>query len=409
MANRVPPTEHRKIGRKLAALAGAIGSEVARSFRKTGVPAYDKGIVSAMGQPFGGWDSEADAVLWYLLRLFITGELLVAHVPLGMGPSRDKERRRNQKVLDEALSRQGIVACVDQEQQGAGYDGHIHLLSGWRARRLWFEVEKDSFRFRSLSETIGPLAENGGIPLEIGYTDPTRTFMHLREYGGVVRWPYGSDGLYLLALREGKETDLQDLFEADWKSRSEGTFINTINNALMQWLYRIKIIHFADSCHVDDEQIDTLTLAAAMVIQKTPLAMFVHIARESSTQNAGVRIVVENNWTKVIGQGVTVYAKKANPGEDCEAPWDLASLNSSMPYSRLRAKVEADADPRGTMIAVPPHRAGELLRIATGSLGIEHLPMLFGAVEALESNGINIGKRSDSDLTDQNPASSEEP
>ncbi|WP_133061685.1 hypothetical protein [Streptosporangium minutum] len=391
MAERPPVSEHRKIGRKMAALAGTMGSEIAKSFRQSGIPAYDKGFISALGQPFGRWDSEADAVLWYLLRLFITGDLLLGHIPLDAGPGRDKERRRNQELLDELLSPHDILLCVDQEQQGAGYDGHVHLHKGWKVERIWFHIEKqDKLRFQYDLEAVGPLAEDEILPLEIGYTDPTRTFTHLSEYGAVVRWPYDSDGLYLLVLREGREADLQAVFEKDWKSMPKGTHVPTIHTALMLWLYKVQVNHYTQVHDVEIDDINVATMAAALAVLRVPIAMFIHVTGED-IESPDIRILTEDRWMKITGRGITVYAKNVSQEEDCVEPWTLITQDSSMPYGRLRTRIEIEVGSNGAMIAVPPQRVTELLRIANGSYSVEDMPMLLGAMDALETNGIGIG------------------
>jgi hypothetical protein len=39
------------------------------------------------------------------------------------------------------------------------------------------------------------------IPLEIGHTDASRTWLHLVESGALARWPYGSTRLFVLETR----------------------------------------------------------------------------------------------------------------------------------------------------------------------------------------------------------------
>lgn len=399
MTERPPVSEHRKIGRKMAALAGTMGSEIAKAFRQSGVPAYDKGYISALGQPFGRWDSEADAVLWYLLRLFITGDLLIGHIPLDAGPGRDKERRRNQELLDQMLSPHDILVCVDQEQQGAGYDGHVHLHKGWKVERIWFDIAKqDRIRFQYDQEVVGPLADDEIIPLEIGYTDPTRTFTHLSEYGAVVRWPYDSNGLYLLVLKKGREADLQAVFEEDWKSIPEGAHVPTIHTALMLWLYRIQVYHYTLVHEIEEDDINVATMAAALATLRVPIAMFIHITGED-VESPDIRILVEDRWMKITGRGITVYAKSVSSEEDCVEPWALISQDSSMPYGRFRTRIEVEAGSNGAMIAVPPQRVAELLRIAKGAYSVGDMSMLFGAMDALEANGIGIGAYANSGRT----------
>jgi len=42
------------------------------------------------------------------------------------------------------------------------------------------------------------LPGGGGAPIEVGYTQGSRTLMHFAEYGCLARWPYGQECLTLL-------------------------------------------------------------------------------------------------------------------------------------------------------------------------------------------------------------------
>ena len=48
----------------------------------------------------------------------------------------------------------------------------------------------------------------GWAPLEVGYTRPSRTLLHLTEFGAVARWPYGHDVITLLVQRDGRAQPL---------------------------------------------------------------------------------------------------------------------------------------------------------------------------------------------------------
>src|SRR5690606_39295719 len=52
--------------------------------------------------------------------------------------------------------------------------------------------------FESIIESVGPVEIVPGLlPLEVGYTDGSRTLLHFAQERGVARWPYGSDTIYL--------------------------------------------------------------------------------------------------------------------------------------------------------------------------------------------------------------------
>ncbi|WP_131589746.1 hypothetical protein [Streptomyces seoulensis] len=85
---------------------------------------------------------------------------------------------------------------LDMEQNGADCDG-------------WLSWKTDISMNRSSSlglitdcgtspVNMGLLVEPGGVPLEVGTSKPSRTYMHLHMEGGVARWPYHSDRIGLL-------------------------------------------------------------------------------------------------------------------------------------------------------------------------------------------------------------------
>lgn len=118
----------------------------------------------------------------------------VAIVVPGGGPQADRERGANQALLDE-LSKP-FTAEVDLFQHGADADGTLRWDEpvviqqatpppGYRGKKTPQYVHRNV--------VVGP----GRVPLEIGSTTPSRTLLHLRESGGVARWPYGCDRVYL--------------------------------------------------------------------------------------------------------------------------------------------------------------------------------------------------------------------
>ena len=395
-----PDTEHGTLGRAIDRLVDAFGKEVAMMWRiKTGLPCEDTHIIPAMGRPHGArWNSEMDAVLWYLLRLLVTGNLVVGHSPIGDSPGLDKERQRNQEVLDRGRSR-GIIATVDQGQHGAACDGWVRLEAGGGVDRTSFSITPTGdFIFTYDQVEMGPLTQDDhSIPLEIGNSEATRTLAHLRQYGAVVRWPYGSDQLILLALHgEAKELGLDAFFERDMVASqdTESALVSTISSALFEMLYQQKLMQrlsdFAEVAGDLVRELDVVAIMAARLVRQIPLAMFVHIDGEPAGQDLDLpsaRVASEEDGViKVVGRGVTVYAKGVIAQQDCANPLALRRDLPPGPHTQLMTRLNAtSANP---VIPVPPTRAKSFLRMASGAFEMEELEFFYEAIEELRRQGL---------------------
>ncbi|MCJ0869010.1 hypothetical protein [Streptomyces sp. AP-93] len=394
-----PDAEHSTLGRAIARLVDSCGTDIAMKWRKkTGVLCHDKHLIPAMGKPHSGrWDTESDAVLWYLLRLYITGNLVMAHIPVGATPLGDKERRRNQEILDQAQLR-GVTAVVDQQQSGAPCDGWVRIKAAGMCERLTFkDTHRGTSHFSMDGVEFTPHVEGDrGIPLEIGNSDITRTLAHLRQYGAVVRWPYGSDNMILLTLHgDVKVMGLDAFFAKDMRANVDKTqsLVLGITSAMDEALYVSQIsdalFDLPPEVAADREfELRVAAIMAARLVRAIPIAMFVHVDRKITGHSGPPTRMVseENGVTKVVSRGVTVYAKAAGPQHDCADPMALKLESPPGPYSQLGARLRA-ASPSG-LIAVPPTIARSYLRTAVGNCDIEELHVLFEAVDELQRQGL---------------------
>lgn len=138
------------------------------------------------------WEYSA-AEAYYFSKVYIgilKNEILLLPIKLGDKPSNDIEIMQNNLKLSylpndfyaEFLPCDGPI--VDSS------DGFLN----WDKDVIFYDSKGN--------ENI--IKENS-IPLEVGYTNPFTTFMHLERDGGVARWPYESDEILLFVKKEKME------------------------------------------------------------------------------------------------------------------------------------------------------------------------------------------------------------
>ncbi|MFP5219876.1 MAG: hypothetical protein ACLGIG_09080 [Actinomycetes bacterium] len=151
---------------------------------------------AAIGQTFK--DVEPVEQLWCrgrLEALLANGRVLSMVVDVFEGPVADREVERNQALLNAGLAGTPGRATVWSSSGGRPDDGLIEWVGQLRlAPRDEGAVEEAATR--GLTELVLPELR---APLEIGYTLPSRTWLHLAQHGAVWRWPYRSTNLFLLA------------------------------------------------------------------------------------------------------------------------------------------------------------------------------------------------------------------
>lgn len=150
--------------------------------------AAERGIV---GQTYQG--DEALEQLWcrgQLEHLLQTGTVRRRSIVIGQGPGADRRCEENEGLLRTALTAHAAVPTVVASTSGRTDDGEI----------AWLEplgvLSAEEVRSGRPPEAVLPPDE---APLEVGYTFPSRTLLHLFEEGAIWRWPYNSERLWLLA------------------------------------------------------------------------------------------------------------------------------------------------------------------------------------------------------------------
>lgn len=179
-------TAHASAGRSLAANMQATAEgreELAYADQWLRDPA-NATLRAIYGDPYRGWDSGQVAALSKLIAAGMLGKFRIVNIPLGVSPSRDSAREANRDALANLPC--GITAEVYDGGNGRGSesDGHLTIPDGLDA------VDEDGSR---------RVADGWRcVPIEIGHTDATRTYMHLAQEGAVARWPYGHDRIYVV-------------------------------------------------------------------------------------------------------------------------------------------------------------------------------------------------------------------
>jgi len=146
-------------------------------------------LCQVYGDPFGGWAIGEVAALSDLIYHGRKGQIEIIGVDAGAAPLRDAKRAENRAVLTN-LPLDITAEVYDSHHGGSDADGHLSIPAGLCAVDL---LES------GVSSEPADAWED--IPLEIGYTDASRTLAHIWESGAVARWPYGSGTIYVLTTR----------------------------------------------------------------------------------------------------------------------------------------------------------------------------------------------------------------
>lgn len=162
---------------------------------------YGTGYADALGSSARfrpeKWPLRQHAAFVELHALIGSGEVTYTCISTGGTPGPDVDRAGNAAKLAETHPR--FKAWLDMEQNGADSDGSLKWAEPLKVSRPTGEF----FYPSSCKEadqsilTYPTMVEPGSAPLEVGDSWPSRTLMHIRQYGSVARWPYGSELIWL--------------------------------------------------------------------------------------------------------------------------------------------------------------------------------------------------------------------
>jgi hypothetical protein len=155
------------------------------------------------------WPPHQHAAFIAIHSMIGSGEAGFTCISTGGAPGADADRAGNAAKLAQTHSH--FRADLDMGQNCADQDG---VLS-W-AEPLHISRPTGQFFYPSPCKLDGqaPLVEltvgvaPRSVPLEVGDSWPSRTYMHLVQHGAVARWPYGSKLIWLFINFEHHNTTI---------------------------------------------------------------------------------------------------------------------------------------------------------------------------------------------------------
>jgi hypothetical protein len=178
---------------------------VAARLRAGRFPDWLAAVVGQTPARPGAWPPHQVAAFTSVMTRLALGRVARRRIPLGASPGADADRAGNAARL-RALPAP-FVAHLDLTQHGADDDG---LLEWTEPVTTWRSTAVPVMGVHVLHGAIQAPFEirPAAVPLEVGYTLPSRTFAHLITEGAVARWPYRDDEMHLLVDLERAGTHL---------------------------------------------------------------------------------------------------------------------------------------------------------------------------------------------------------
>jgi hypothetical protein len=158
---------------------------------------YDSRYVARIGQTHrdpASWPLEQVAAFLAVHAGLMAGKYAHVAVSVGDSPGADADRAGNAAKL--RGTHQRFLAELDMHQNGADCDG----LFSWDTA---IDVNRSSglglvTPCGTSPVQMGMRVQPRGVPLEVGSSKPSRTYLHLIQEDGVARWAYGDDHVYVL-------------------------------------------------------------------------------------------------------------------------------------------------------------------------------------------------------------------
>lgn len=158
---------------------------------------YADSLGSSARFPPKKWPLAQHAAFINIHALIGAGDVAFTCISTGGTPGADADRVGNARKLEDTM--EPFRAELDMHQNGADSDGVIRWEQPFKiSRSTGAHFYPSACRKEGYSLVTYPtVCEAGSAPLEVGDSWPSRTLMHLHQYGAVARWPYGSELIWL--------------------------------------------------------------------------------------------------------------------------------------------------------------------------------------------------------------------
>jgi hypothetical protein len=158
---------------------------------------FDKAYQDVFMQKYMGKPDFADAYAFAGLHMLMcSGEIASFKVDIGKSPLLDSQTEENNRILNvlqRSRSSPKFRAVFVPGKGGSADDDGIFS---------WADCVDASIITEPPNKTARVVLDPMQVPLEVGYTEASKTLIHLRGEGGVARWPYGHNELTILVLCE---------------------------------------------------------------------------------------------------------------------------------------------------------------------------------------------------------------
>lgn len=157
----------------------------------------DGAYVDRIGQTMRGprsWPPEQAGAFLRIHTGLTSGEFAQLLVPVGQPPGLDAHRDANRLAL--STLHPAFKAELSVSQEHADSDGLLWWEQTVTADRSTGVGAEEQGGIRPITEPS--TVEPGAVPLEVGYSLPSRTLQHVMQCGGVARWPYHQSDLWVL-------------------------------------------------------------------------------------------------------------------------------------------------------------------------------------------------------------------
>ena len=159
---------------------------------------YNRQLVAWAGQTLHDpayWPPHQVAAVTHILDGLAYGRIVRRRIRVGATPGPDANRQENAARLRAVEA--PFLAKLDMSQNGADCDGTLSWdrpVNLWRSLGVRLEHQQGIYGSVHAPFEVRPWS----VPLEVGYTFPSRTAMHLMLEGAVARWAYDDEEICLL-------------------------------------------------------------------------------------------------------------------------------------------------------------------------------------------------------------------